>query len=210
MCDSNRWLEIRKNGIGGSDCSAVFGLNPYISNVKLWEIKTGRKAADDLSQKSCVSFGKEAEAKLIKRFAEENKEKYFVSHKEYDMVFSKKYDFMFGTLDGVLIDKDTGEKGILEIKTCSVNKYNKPKWEGGRIPDNYYCQVLHYMAVTGYKFAVLYVMFYGFFDYKSFKKYFFFRDTKKEEEIKYLEEKESDFWNNYVLKDKKPDLLFVI
>ena len=39
---SNRqeWLKARSGRIGGSDASAVIGLNPYLNNVDLWRIKT--------------------------------------------------------------------------------------------------------------------------------------------------------------------------
>ena len=36
------WLEIRRQGIGSSDCAAACGLNPYMSMLELWMIKTGR------------------------------------------------------------------------------------------------------------------------------------------------------------------------
>ena len=40
-----------------------------------------------------------------------------------------------------------GENAGLEIKTAGVSQYKK--WKGDEIPDAYYCQCLHYMAVTG-------------------------------------------------------------
>ncbi len=48
------WLVNRRNGIGGSEISAVIGENPYMSNVELWELKTGRRQAVDISQKPYV------------------------------------------------------------------------------------------------------------------------------------------------------------
>lgn len=36
------WLEIRRQGIGSSDCAATCGLNPYMSMLELWMIKTGQ------------------------------------------------------------------------------------------------------------------------------------------------------------------------
>jgi len=36
------WLEVRRKGIGSSDCAAACGLNPYMSMLELWMIKTGR------------------------------------------------------------------------------------------------------------------------------------------------------------------------
>lgn len=38
------WLEVRKNGIGGSDAAAAVGLNPYKSCLELWLEKTNRDA----------------------------------------------------------------------------------------------------------------------------------------------------------------------
>ena len=36
------WLKVRKQGIGSSDCAAACGLNPYMSMLEIWMIKTGR------------------------------------------------------------------------------------------------------------------------------------------------------------------------
>lgn len=41
------WLELRREGIGGSDASVVMGENPYRSILQLWEEKTGRKEITD-------------------------------------------------------------------------------------------------------------------------------------------------------------------
>ena len=37
-----QWLEVRKQGIGCSDAATACGLNPYMSMLELWMIKTGR------------------------------------------------------------------------------------------------------------------------------------------------------------------------
>jgi hypothetical protein len=37
-----QWLEVRKQGIGSSDAATACGLNPYMSMLELWMIKTGR------------------------------------------------------------------------------------------------------------------------------------------------------------------------
>lgn len=41
----NEWLEVRKSGVGGSDAAAAVGLNPYMSQLELWLIKTRRDAS---------------------------------------------------------------------------------------------------------------------------------------------------------------------
>ena len=35
------WLEFRKQGIGGSEVSAVLGVNPYMTRYQLWRLKKG-------------------------------------------------------------------------------------------------------------------------------------------------------------------------
>jgi len=58
--NKEEWLEERKNGIGGSDAATILGLNPYKTNIDLWEEKTGRKEAIDISDKPYVKYGTEA------------------------------------------------------------------------------------------------------------------------------------------------------
>ena len=43
----DEWLQARGKRIGGSEASAVVGLNPYMSNTDLWSIKTGREQDKD-------------------------------------------------------------------------------------------------------------------------------------------------------------------
>ena len=80
-----QWLEERKKGIGGSDSAAVLGLNPYMTNVDLWQIKTGRKQQENVSQKPFVKYGTEAEKHLIALFALDFPE-YEVTHADNDLI----------------------------------------------------------------------------------------------------------------------------
>lgn len=49
--DEEEWLSGRMNGIGGSDASAVVGVNPYKTNIQLFEEKTGKSIPEDISDK---------------------------------------------------------------------------------------------------------------------------------------------------------------
>ena len=68
------WLKNRGRGIGGSEISAVTGCNPYMDNVTLWQRKTGRSKAEDISDKPYVQYGTQAERHL--RGGEATKQKY--------------------------------------------------------------------------------------------------------------------------------------
>ena len=49
-----QWHAERAKGIGGSEAAAIVGLSPWCSNVELWQRKTGRKAAPDISDNAAV------------------------------------------------------------------------------------------------------------------------------------------------------------
>jgi len=36
-----QWLELRRQGIGGSDAAAILGMNPWKSPMDVWLEKTG-------------------------------------------------------------------------------------------------------------------------------------------------------------------------
>lgn len=151
--NEQQWLKGRMNGIGGSDASVTIGRNPYKSNVELYEEKIGKTVPEDISDKPCVIYGNKAEEPIRELFQADHPE-YKVDYHEFRILQSKKYPFMQASLDGELTDQD-GRKGILEIKTSSINQSMQyAKWKD-QIPDNYYAQILHYLLVTGWDFVVL-------------------------------------------------------
>lgn len=198
------WLEERKNGIGGSDAAAIIGANPYKDNIKLWEEKTGRRKVEDISDKSYVKYGTEMEPILRESFKIKHPE-FEILHEENTIIKHPVYQFLFASLDGILINKETGEKGILEIKTSEIlRSMQKKKWKD-QIPPNYYCQILHYLNVTGFTFVKLFAELNYEENYQVTKTYTIERKDV-EEDIKYLEKKEIEFWK-YIEEDKCPPLV---
>ena len=204
----NEWLEERKKGIGGSDASVIMGLNPYKTTVDLWKEKTGRIVAEDISNKEYVKYGTLAEEYLRELFKLDFPG-YNVDHEENSIIKHPKYPFLFASLDGSLTNKDTGERGVLEIKTTNIlNNAQKEKWNN-RIPDNYFCQVLHYLNVTGYNFVILKAQLKFNYDENTRleTRHYYIERKDVKEDIKLLENKEIEFWNKYVVADKQPPLL---
>lgn len=146
------WLVNRK-GIGGSDASAILGLNPYKTNQELWMEKKGQMSPVDISGKSYVKYGNDAEPLLRALFALDYPE-YKVEYYDNNMLTNNQYPWAHASLDGELVDLD-GRRGILEIKTTNIlQSMQWQKWDN-QIPDNYYIQILHYLLVTEYDFVVL-------------------------------------------------------
>lgn len=200
------WLKNRSKGIGGSEISAVVGCNPYMDNVTLWEIKTGRRLADDISDRPYVQYGTQAEEHLRALFALDFPQ-YQVFYEENNSFYNDRYPFAQASLDGWLID-DKGRAGILEIKTTEIlRSMQKEKWKD-RIPMNYYCQTLFYLAVMEADFAVLKAQLKTDFggDIQLITKHYHIERSEVQEDINYLMQKGAEFWE-YVKKDVRPPLV---
>lgn len=137
------WLESRKQGIGGSDAGCIVGANPWKSARQLWREKTGADKPDDISGKPAVRFGKEAEQHLRALFLLTYPQ-YTCEYHEFRMYGNDRLPFIFATLDGELTDAD-GRRGILEIKTTTIQQSRQWEEWDERIPQHYYIQVLHQM-----------------------------------------------------------------
>lgn len=200
------WLSGRMNGIGGSDASAVVGMNPYKTNIELFEEKTGRRLPEDISEKPYVIYGKQAEGYIRELFRLDYPE-YQVEHHEFRILQSLSYPFMQASLDGELTDHD-GRRGILEIKTTNIlQSMQYEKWKD-RIPDNYYIQVLHYLLVTGYEFVVLRAHLVSEWgrDKRTTVKHYFIDREEVREDLDMLLKEEKKFWE-YVESGRKPPLI---
>jgi len=202
------WLKERMKGIGGSEASAVIGQNNFMSNQVLWMLKTGRMEAKDISNLDFVKYGIDAEAPHRELFALDYPQ-YKVSHDENLSEQHHKYPFIRASLDGKLIEKKTGRKGMLEIKT--TNLMNGGQWRqwDKKIPQNYFCQVLHCMNVTQSEFAVLRASLKSVYDeeVKIEIKHYHIERSDVQDDIDFLEKKVIHFWNEYVLKDIEPPLI---
>lgn len=200
------WLNARTSYIGGSEAACIVGQNPYMSNVELWEIKTGRRQREDISGKSYVEYGTKAEEHLRELFKLDFPS-LKVDYIEHNMWTNDLYPFAHASLDGWLTDQD-GRKGILEIKTTNIlQSIQKEKWDH-RIPSNYYVQCLHYLMVTEFDFVILKAQLkydYGGDIFLNTKHYRIER-SEVEEDIEYLKEKEIKFCEN-IRKDTRPALV---
>lgn len=204
--DREAWLKNRRVAIGGSEIAAVIGCNPYMDNVTLWEIKTGRRQATDISDKPYVQYGTQAEAYLRELFRLDFPQ-YKVDYVENNSFRNDRYPWAQASLDGWLTDQD-GRRGILEIKTSDVlSSMHKERWRGA-IPQNYYCQVLFYMAVMEADFAVLKAQLKTEFNGVPYlqTKHYKIERADVEDDIDYLMEKGAEFWL-YVQADTCPPLV---
>ena len=201
------WLEIRKSGLGASEVSAIVGMNPYMTNIELFEYKTGIKEPEDIGDKPYVKYGLEAEKHLRALFALDFPQ-YKVGYKDFDLVRNEKYPFILATLDGRLIERETGRKGVLEIKTTEILKsMSRENWKD-QVPDNYFVQCLHQLLTTGWEYVILKAQLKYNYDGEIFlqTKHYHIERSEVKEDLEYLLEQEIKFWEK-VQKKERPDLL---
>lgn len=206
--DRAAWLDARKRGLGGSDAGTAIGVNRYKSNVELWREKTGITVPKDIGDNPAVKFGKQAEQYIRALFALEYPD-IKVDYHEFDIYVNDNYPFLFATLDGELTDAE-GRHGVLEIKTSTLqNAAMRDEWQFGRIPQTYYVQILHQLAATGWDFVYLV----GYLrlptsgtDIARLTVRYIER-SEVEEDIRYLIEQETAFWQAVEHKKQPPLIL---
>lgn len=198
------WLENRKNGIGGSEISAVIGKNRWMTNQRLWEIKTGRREPDDISAKPYVQYGAQAERHLRGLFRLDNPH-YTVEYLDNNSWTNTKFPWALASLDGWMTDQ-SGRTGVLEIKTVNIcSGAQRRHWIDECIPVEYYCQMLFYMSVINADFAVMYAKLRELNGDSTIKQIKIEREAVNDD-CMYLMESGAKFWDA-VQRDKCPDLI---
>lgn len=187
--ERSEWLKLRQKGIGGSDASAVAGLNRYKSPVAVFMEKTGQIEPEEAGE--VAYWGTQLEDLVAKEFMARTGLRVQRSNKMYK---HPEYPWMLGNVDRLITDEHK-RRGVLECKTTSA--YKADEWQGDRVPDEYSIQLQHYMAVLGVD--------YGFFAVLIGGNKFEYRYVERNPGIiDSLVKIEKEFWNENVLKGIPP------
>ena len=146
----DEWLSLRRTGIGGSDAGAIMGVSPYKGAYSVWADKMGK--LPPIEDNEAMRQGRDLEDYVARRFAEKTGLR--VRH-EYGMLRSVEHPCMLADIDRRIV----GELAGLECKTSK--DITLSRYRNGEFPMEYYCQCLHYLAVTGWDCWYLAVLVYG-------------------------------------------------
>lgn len=183
----DEWLAVRHTGIGGSDAGVILGMNKWKSPWKLWLEKTGQAEPDDMSDNEYVYWGTQLEELVARRFCELTGKKV----QRRGTLISLTHPWMLANVDRMVVGEESG----LECKTA--NAFAGKDWTDDEIPDSYYVQCLHYMAVTGCTKWYIAVLVGG--------NHFIWKEIQRnEEDIRLLIQKEKDFWHLVETKTPPP------
>ena len=206
---SPEWYAMRKTHIGGSDAACILGYDKYRSRLDLWNEMTG-KAVKERKVNALMEYGTKAEEPLAMLFALDFPQ--YTVNAPKDIVFvNNTTEYQMASLDLLLKDKSTNELGFCEIKTVNdIGGKLRKEWAMNKIPQKYYCQILHYFAVNEeFKFA--YIMAHiksndGAMPYAET----IYRTVRREEvigDIEYLMQKENEFMNCVINRTKPSEII---
>jgi putative phage-type endonuclease len=187
---STEWKSARSKRLGGSEIASVLRISPYKNRYQLWEEKTGRVAAKDISKMPHVQRGIKAEAIARSMLERRHQVKY-----SSPVVVHPHHQWAVASLDGLC------SSHTLEIKTMGLEKHLDVR--DGFVPDYYKVQVLWGLMITNQKRGL-------FASYRpednSLYEVWIDRDKAWEEEVFPLAEQ----FMEWVFKDIEPPEDFVL
>ena len=134
---THQWLVWRHNGIGSSEASTIMGENRFESALMLLQQKRGPVIFDS-PQNEAMAIGTKLEPEARRLYISETGKVV-----RPVCVQSSKYDWLRASLDGL----STNHDAVVEIK-CGAGVYRRVS-RSRSVPDYYYGQVQHILAVTG-------------------------------------------------------------
>lgn len=130
----------RKEFIGGSDIAAIMGLSRWKTPLQLWAEKTGEIEAGE-NESEAAELGRELEDFVAKKFMK----KTGLSVRRAPKIYVHfQHGFLRCQVDRLITGNDDE---LLEVKTASAWKLKE--WEGDEIPQEYICQVIWQLGITG-------------------------------------------------------------
>ncbi|HEX8965859.1 MAG TPA: YqaJ viral recombinase family protein [Patescibacteria group bacterium] len=174
---TEEWHKFRSNGIGASECAAIFGKCPYNTPYQLWEKKLGLVETEE---NFAMRRGSKMEPE-VRAIVEDMYENEFPPI----CAIHNKYNFLRASFDGYSHQLDI----ILEIKCVKKELHEMAKQ--GIVPEHYMYQVQQQLLVSGADKAI----------YASFNEDLAIVDVEPDIQLhKEIIEKVGDFWEKICLR----------
>jgi putative phage-type endonuclease len=150
--DRERWLELRRSGIGSSDAPAVLGVSPWGSPLSVYADKIG--ASVDREASEAMRWGNLLEPLIAEEFAKETGRRVALAG---SLLRSAARSWQLSTLDAEQVAIGHDGPGVLEIKATG---FRAGDWHEG-IPEHVMAQCQHQLATTGWKWGSVAVLLFG-------------------------------------------------
>ena len=183
--NKQKWLEARKTYLGGTDISAVIGVNPYRTALDVYLEKTSEDVMPQQDNEA-MYWGRTLEDIVLKEYSKRTGVNVIPPMGTHHDI---KHKFLACNIDGWV------ENGvILECKTAGARANDQWGEEGtDEIPEAYLCQVAWYCAITGAHRADIAVLIGG----QDFRIYTYYANKDFQDK---LIQAGVDFWQSHILK----------
>ncbi len=144
--DRRSWLQLRQQGLGGSDAGAILGVNHRKTPAHVLHDKLNTEVVE--AANDAIRFGTLFERHIVARVSQEYAFATLDPGDALGTLQSVARPWQLANIDGRL-SRDGADYGVgIEVKTCDA--YAHGRWSRG-IPAPYYAQVQHYMSVLGWE-----------------------------------------------------------
>lgn len=189
-------IELQSNGVGSGDAGGVLGISPFKNQTPLQIYMRKRGELPKIKDNPAMRFGRLVEGGILTAFEEDSGLAVKRFKHPDDLLRHARHRFMVAMLDGMV----TKVSAVVEAKSTA----NRDEWGepfSADIPDHYFAQVQHEIAVADAKLAFVPVIF-----LKS-REITFYRVQRDDKFIRNLIECERDFWINHVLAGVPPKMI---
>ena len=213
------WLEAKNKTIGGSEAAAIINKSKWLTPDDLYN-KLVYGKAKNVSPNEKMAKGTAAEEHIRALFALDFYGRFHMLKlptKKKCMYIRRDKPYISCSPDGLAIYSRSGKRWGIEFKYVELIKTeDKNVWEGGILPDQYFCQCLQYLvAMPELEGVVLFAHCQYFrhddetdewlFDHAVDRPYFVYRKDVADQ-IEFLERKETEFWEVNIKGRKRPKL----
>lgn len=158
------WHKLRATGVTGSDIAPILGLSPYDSGFSVWHRKRRlmlEGSVAEVPETEAMRWGTIMEPVIADHYARLHPRLRVLEAPMYGALGPRAWQL--ASPDRILVDTETGERSVLEIKTAS----RADAWRYGP-PGHYQAQGMWYLDVLQLKRAVIAVLI-GGNDYREYE-----------------------------------------
>lgn len=213
------WLEAKNKTIGGSEAAAIINKSKWLTPDDLYN-KLVYGKAKSVAPNEKMARGTAAEEHIRALFALDFAKQFRLIKlptKKKVMYVRADKPYISCSPDALAINLKTGKRWGVEFKYVELIKNeDKNVWEGGMLPDQYFCQCLQYdVAMPELEGVILFAHCQYFrhddetdewlFDHAVDRPYVIARKDVADQ-IEFLERKETEFWTVNIQGRKRPKL----
>lgn len=147
---SQQWVQERANYIGGSEVAAILGQSSFRTPLQVWMTKQGH--IEPVESSPIMEFGNFFEPLHNSKFEDLTGLK---TRRKNEPFVHKDHDFLRANIDRQILNGDgVNGTGVLELKTTNSHRM---KALGNQYPIEWEYQIQHYLGLTGYSYAYLFI-----------------------------------------------------